>query len=195
LFTPLTAKVTIGETAKLEIKISREGFDDPVSIDITDLPAGVSVVEQDRTIANEKDKLTLTLKAEAAAKPVKGAVVKITAKGGKAQPITASFKLDVEGGIAALAAELLKTIQPKLTDVDDKLAKLAIGAKNEDKGVREEREKELAKLKTMRAEVQKQLAAAKVQTPEGWEAYAKGVHVAVDQLHDAAKKAFAKYVP
>jgi hypothetical protein len=194
LVTPKTAKVTAGETSKLEIKIERQGFDDPVTIDIEDLPPGVSVVEKDKIIAKGADNLALTLKAEATAKPVKGAIVKITAKGGKAQPITVQLKLDVEPGIAALADELLKTVQVKLTETDDRIAKLKVGPKDEKDEVRVAREKEAAKLQELRVTVQKQLDAGKVQTPEGWEAYAKGVRGAIDQLHDAVKKAHEKYL-
>jgi hypothetical protein len=62
--------VTVNNTDKFTVRITRDHFTGPVDVKIEDLPAGVSVVNTDMTIPADKDSLEVTIKADANAKPV-----------------------------------------------------------------------------------------------------------------------------
>jgi len=84
-----------GATDKVSITISRTNFNDPVTVAVTNLPAGVEVVEKDMTIPRDTTLLTLTLKAAADA-AVGDHNVTITASAPGMEKTTQSFKLTVK---------------------------------------------------------------------------------------------------
>ncbi len=83
-----------GNTAPVTVKITRKGFNDPVTLAF-DLPNGVQVADADKTIAASKESGEFTLKAAADATPGDDQTVKITAKGGSATT-SVSFTLTVK---------------------------------------------------------------------------------------------------
>lgn len=63
--------VTQGETDDVTIVINRDNFKEAVSIELRNLPAGVSVNTKDATIAADKNTFVVQIKAAADATPVK----------------------------------------------------------------------------------------------------------------------------
>ena len=87
--------ITRGSTDKVDVKIARTNFDDAVTIAISNLPAGVEVVEKEMTIPNGSTSLTLTLKAAADAAQGDHNVT-ITASTVGLEKTTQTFKLTVK---------------------------------------------------------------------------------------------------
>jgi uncharacterized membrane protein len=84
-----------GGEAKIKVTITREKFEEPVTLKFTDLPEGVSIVETDMTIAKADKSAEFTLKAAADAKAMDDHKVTVTASSGT---ITndATFKVSVK---------------------------------------------------------------------------------------------------
>jgi hypothetical protein len=93
---PGNTSITQGDTTKIKVSVSRKNFNDPVEITFDQLPEGVTIAEETKTIAKDADSTHFTLKADEKAKPVQNHAVKLSASGGgmKAGPI--EFKLDVK---------------------------------------------------------------------------------------------------
>src|SRR5579859_7312562 len=92
---PGDTSVKQGETATINVDITREKFNDPVELKFTGLPDGVSVMENDRTISKDATSAKLTLKATPDAKVVDEQKVTVTASGGgMTQDVT--FKVAVK---------------------------------------------------------------------------------------------------
>jgi hypothetical protein len=94
---PGNTSVKPGETATINVDITREKFNDPVELKFTGLPEGVSIMENDLTISKDVSSAKLTLKATADAKPVDDQKVTVTASGGGMQ-LDATFKVTVTKG-------------------------------------------------------------------------------------------------
>jgi uncharacterized membrane protein len=92
---PGDTSVKPGETATINVDITREKFNEPVELKITGLPDGVSIMEDDLTISKDATSAKLTLKADADAKPVDDHKVTVTASGGGMKP-EATFKVTVK---------------------------------------------------------------------------------------------------
>jgi uncharacterized membrane protein len=93
---PSSTSIKAGETATINIDITRVKFNDPVALTFAGLPEGVSVMESDRTISKDATGAKLTLKAAADAKPTDDRTVTVTASGGgMGEDVT--FKLTVKG--------------------------------------------------------------------------------------------------
>ncbi|HKB37485.1 MAG TPA: hypothetical protein VKD72_13645 [Gemmataceae bacterium] len=100
----LDVKIPVGEqnvtqdaTNEVTVSVDRKNFNGPVTIEIRDLPKGVSVVTQDLTIPEGKDSVKVSFKAAADAPVVDNHVVSIVAKAKdmpETQPVT--FKFDVK---------------------------------------------------------------------------------------------------
>jgi hypothetical protein len=71
-----------GEEAKVTIKVTKEKFDDDVTLKFKDLPDGVKVVESDTKVPKGGKEATFTLKADSKAKIEDGQKVAVTAEGG-----------------------------------------------------------------------------------------------------------------
>ena len=95
---PPETDVKAGDTAKVTVKIAREKFDDPVDIEITDLPAGVTADPAKTKIEKGKTSADITLKADKEAKAA-SKVAKVKASGGGlSQDVT--FQVTVKEGKA-----------------------------------------------------------------------------------------------
>jgi hypothetical protein len=112
---PADTSVTQGETATINVDITREKFTDSVDLKFAGLPDGVTVLEKDLTIAKDASSAKVTLKAAADAKPVDDQKVTVTASGGGMTP-DATFKVTVK----KKAAEKKPTTDDKKPTTDDK---------------------------------------------------------------------------
>src|SRR5258708_83813 len=88
---PANTSIKPGETASINIDVTREKVNDPVELKITGLPEGVTVTENDLTISKDANTAKLTLKAAPDAKPVDDRQVTVTASSGGIHP-EATFK-------------------------------------------------------------------------------------------------------
>jgi uncharacterized membrane protein len=79
---PASTSIKAGETATIDIDITRDKFNDPVALTFAGLPDGVTVMESDRTISKDATSAKLTLKAAADAKPIDDHKATVTASGG-----------------------------------------------------------------------------------------------------------------
>jgi hypothetical protein len=70
LTAPADASVIPGETATINVAIAREKFSDPVTLKFSGLPEGVTIVENDLSLAKDANSAKLTLRAAADAKAV-----------------------------------------------------------------------------------------------------------------------------
>jgi hypothetical protein len=91
---PADATIKQGDTAKVNVAITREHYTDPVEVKLTDLPTGVTV-EGTPTIAKDATSADVTLKASPDAKVVENHKVKVWA-GSDAMKQESSFKLTVK---------------------------------------------------------------------------------------------------
>ena len=102
---PLVKKLTVmeaksqtikqGDTDKVTIMINRDNFDDPVTISLNDLPAGVTVIGHEMTIPAGSSSLTVELKANPDA-AVGDHMVQVAAKAPGLDENVQSFKLTVK---------------------------------------------------------------------------------------------------
>jgi uncharacterized membrane protein len=92
---PSDTSIKTGETATINVDVTREKFNDPVGLKFTGLPDGVSVMESDLTISKDATSAKLTLKATPDAKPIDGHKVTVTATGG-GMTQEATFKVTVK---------------------------------------------------------------------------------------------------
>lgn len=84
-----------GATDKVSISISRTNMDEPVTISLTGLPAGVEVTDKEMTIPSGSNSITLTLKAGADAALGEHNVT-IAAQAAGMDKNTQAFKLTVK---------------------------------------------------------------------------------------------------
>lgn len=77
--------ITQDKTDDMTVNISRSQFNDPVTIEVKELPKGVEVLTKDMTIPPDKTLLTVQLKAAADAAPVTDHPIKVIARGGGAE--------------------------------------------------------------------------------------------------------------
>jgi hypothetical protein len=101
---PADTSIKQGETATINVDVTREKFNDPVELKFTGLPDGVTIMENDLTISKDATSAKLTLKVAGDAKPVDGQKVTVTATGGGIHP-EATFKVTVKKG-ADIAKQL-----------------------------------------------------------------------------------------
>ena len=93
---PGDQSVVQDKTTEFKVSVTRDKFDGPVTVAVTDLPKGVSLVTTDMTVPAGKDSLAVTVKAAADAPAVKDHVVKVAAKTEGMPDAEATFKLDVK---------------------------------------------------------------------------------------------------
>jgi hypothetical protein len=97
---PANTSIKEGETTSITVAVAREKFNDPVELKFSNLPAGVSIMENDLTIGKDNKEAKLTLKAAPDAKLVDDQPVTVTASSGTLkQDVT--FKLTVKKGSGA----------------------------------------------------------------------------------------------
>jgi uncharacterized membrane protein len=92
---PADVSVNQGESATIAVDITREKFNDPVSLKYSGLPEGVRIMENDMTISKDASSTKLTLRADDDAKPVDNHPVTVTASAGSTTQ-TATFKVTVK---------------------------------------------------------------------------------------------------
>jgi len=100
LTAPADTSVKQGDTAKIKVSITREKFNDPVKLEFKDLPAGVSIMENDITISKDASSAEFNLKATSDAKLIDAHKVTVTASGADMKP-EATFKVSVKKGSGA----------------------------------------------------------------------------------------------
>jgi len=97
LTAPMNTSIKQDGSTDVEVKIKREKFDDPVTIELSDLPDKVTTDDAKKTIAKDSTSATFTLKAAKDAPVNDGKEVKVTAKTDALKtPTTSSFKLTVK---------------------------------------------------------------------------------------------------
>ena len=84
-----------GATDKVSIGVTRENFDEPITITLSGLPAGVEIVEKESTIRTGSSNLMLTLKASSDAALGEHSVT-ITADASGMPRNSQTFKLTVK---------------------------------------------------------------------------------------------------
>jgi hypothetical protein len=77
--------ITQGETDDVLVAVTRSHHSDPVTLEVSDLPKAVTLDSKDLTIPGDKNSITIRLKADPTAPPVKDHVFHIV---GKAKDIT-----------------------------------------------------------------------------------------------------------
>lgn len=82
-------------TDELTVGVDRDNFTGPITIELRDLPAGVSLATTDMSIPAGKDSLTVTVKATPDAPLVDDHVVRVAAKAADMPEASTTFKLDV----------------------------------------------------------------------------------------------------
>ena len=87
--------ITQDKTDEVAVNISRTQFNDPVTIEVKDLPKGVTLETKDTTMPGDKTMLTLTLKAAPDAPPGEY-IIHIIAKGPSIESEAANVKLTVK---------------------------------------------------------------------------------------------------
>ena len=88
--------ITQGTTDDIMVNVTRSNHQDPVTLEVTDLPAGVTLDSKDLTIPADKNSITVRLKAAPDAKPVTDHVFHMV---GKAKDLTSevlNIKLTVK---------------------------------------------------------------------------------------------------
>ena len=104
---PADTSIKSGETATIDVVITREKFNDPVEFLFIGFPDGVSIMENDLTISKDVSSAKLTLKVADNAKPVDDHKVTVRASGGGMKP-EATFKVTVKKGVDTAKKMTLK---------------------------------------------------------------------------------------
>lgn len=81
--------ITQDKTMEFMVDVTRSNLNDPVTIEVNDLPKGVTLETKDLTVPGDKSRITLTLKAAPDAPPVTDHVFHIV---GKTKDITTEPK-------------------------------------------------------------------------------------------------------
>jgi len=194
-------------TAELKIAIDRKGFEDPVTVKITGLPEGVTVVEDGKLDKGVKER-TFTLKATPDAPLTKG-TLKVTASGGGAEK-TLEVAYDVRekgtehtvGSSPAAkqaAADLQKkrdeltgSIQTKMKEIDKSMADLRVQAKGATGDAKTALESRLSALEDQRKKLDEDLKHVPTTTAEAWQGFSTRVTNAANELHKGVNEAVNK---
>ena len=107
---PADTSVNQGDTTKIKVSITREKLNDPVKLEFKDLPAAVSIMENDMTIAKDATSAEFNLKAVSDAKLVDGHKVAVIASAADLK-VEATFKVSVKKGSGAVAETKSVTVK------------------------------------------------------------------------------------
>jgi hypothetical protein len=88
--------VTQGDTDDVLVNVNRDNFKEPVTLEVSDLPTGVVVETKDLTIPADKSNLTVRLKADPTAPPVRDHTFHIVGKSADVKTDPANVKLTVK---------------------------------------------------------------------------------------------------
>lgn len=94
LVKPSAQSVRRGNAETLTIRVKRNGFSDPVSISLSQLPAGVEAVDTPKSVNG--DSVEVVLRASPSADLVTNQLVMVTASGPNGMGAQESFKLTVK---------------------------------------------------------------------------------------------------
>lgn len=96
---PSNQSVTQDRTDEMSVSVERSGFSGPVTIELRNLPKGVTVETKDLTLPADKNSLTVTIKAAPDAPAVVDHVVQVAAKAKEEADmpeVASDFKLTVK---------------------------------------------------------------------------------------------------
>lgn len=96
VYRPANESITQGDKDDVDIRVSREDFDGALTVSISDLPEGVSVLNENMTIERHEGKFTLSLMAAPDAPVVKDHIVHVRVAGDNGLGAQESFRLSVE---------------------------------------------------------------------------------------------------
>ncbi len=96
LTAPANTTIKQGESKDVTATIKRTKFDDPVTVELSDLPSGVTADETKKTLEKGQTTAKFTLKAAADANPEEGHKVKVTARAADMTEGPLEFTLNVK---------------------------------------------------------------------------------------------------
>ena len=88
--------ITQNETDEIKIAVNRDNFKEPVTVEVMDLPKGVSLDSRDVTIPADQSMITIRLKAALDAPPTKDHIFHIVGKSKDIKSDTLNLKLTVK---------------------------------------------------------------------------------------------------
>jgi hypothetical protein len=88
--------ITQGATDNVMVNVNRDNFKDVVTLEVTNLPKGVTLESRDMTIPADQNSITLTLKADADAPTVTDHQFQIVGKSKDIKSEPANIKLTVK---------------------------------------------------------------------------------------------------
>ena len=88
--------ITQGETDDVKVMVNRSNNKDDVTLEVTDLPKGVTLASKDMTVPGDKNSITIMLKADPTALPIDNHVFHIIGKGKDAKTEPTNVKLTVK---------------------------------------------------------------------------------------------------
>ena len=93
---PADQTVRQGEAEQLSVTVTRNKVADPITLRITNLPAGVRVVENDKRLPSDQVTATFTLQADPTAALVSNHAAMVTAEGPGGLSASATFQVTVK---------------------------------------------------------------------------------------------------
>ena len=96
---PASQSVTQDRTDEMSVSVERDGFSGPVTIELKNLPKGVTVETKDLTLPADKNSLKVTIKAAPDAPAVIDHAVQVMAKANEQSDlpeVASDFKLTVK---------------------------------------------------------------------------------------------------
>jgi hypothetical protein len=192
---PESVEVHPGSTKSVTVKVTREQFDEPVTIIVAELPEGVTVVEKDVRIDKGAAEAKFTLSADKTAATDKEATFKVSAKGGDvvAEDLKIKVKVVADPDVALKIAALKKAIQPGLDNADKAIKDLKVRAKDASGDTKKALDEQIAKLQEQRDKFKEQMDKAQSQSAGTWDDFAKGLHKAADNLKTTVNKALEQF--
>jgi hypothetical protein len=92
---PMGTSIKQGETKSVTVKVDRKNLDEPITVEISDLPEGVTAKETTKKLEKGEKEITFTLEAKPDAKLEKGHKVKVKASAGGLTAGPETFTVDV----------------------------------------------------------------------------------------------------
>jgi len=201
-------KVTIDRdaTAELKVTIDRKGMDDPVKVEITNLPEGVSYEEVGKPDKTATER-TFHLKARPDA-PLATGKIKVKATGGGREQTTevaynvqersssGSSPVGKQAGedLRKKREELNTTVQARTKDIDKAMGELREHAKTADAQAKIEINSRLKALEDQRQKLGEDLKNLPTTTAEGWQDFSARVTSAANELHRGANEAVKQFI-
>jgi hypothetical protein len=207
---PKDVVIRPGESKTLQVHIERNGIDDAIAVDISQLPTGVTALDSPAKIPQGSNNASITLKASENAKPEAGASFKLTAHAGSVQAGPYEVRIDIEEKGAttarstteskpatddheALKKELKTSIKAKLDASDAAIKTLEENAKTAKGDAKKDIDNEIASLKSKRDSLQRHYDEVEATGPTTWDKFKNDATKAADDLMDATKRAIDRF--